>query len=199
MVTELTFTFNEFKYKEGMFKVDNLTVIDTLDNYNVDYDNIELYLDGKPYAGDINTWSTNGVTVDYIFDEVVSAYLRNDTYDYSNFGSEWEAFDLLKNMGKVEDGIVTVLPVYSCGEVELYDLDLATPELRYYCGNDSYLLLRDNGEVVTDMEHFYTEGMIEDLCDILKGDVECVYMGYNPKEFIKEMGGEEAFLEEFDE
>ena len=80
----------------------------------------------------------------------------------------------------------------------VYELDLATPKNRYYSYNDYFLLLDINGGILTDMENFYSEAMYEDVCTILKGELKCLYKSDNIDEMIKEYGGKEGFLKEFD-
>lgn len=48
------------------------------------------------------------------------------------------------------------------------------------------------------MENFYSEAMYEDVCTILKGELKCLYKSDNIDKMIKEYGGKEGFLKEFD-
>ena len=105
-------------------------------------------------------------------------------------------FSEITDLEEWDGDLLIKLPVYDLG-VKVYELDLATPELRYYSYDDEFLLLDTAGRVVTDMEEFYAESMEEDLYNILKGTTACLYMGYNPQAMIDEYGGEDAFVEEF--
>lgn len=196
---ELTFEFTDkAKWKTGKFVIDDLQVVGEGDDVEVEYDDIQLYLDDKLYEGGINTWSTNDVSADWLFENTLNSYLRNNTSEYKNFGEGWSIFSQLLDMTEKEGDLITKLPVYDFG-IQLYELDMATPENRYYSHDDSFIMLDNNGEIVTDYEEFYSEAMLRDIYDILTGTTECLYMGYNPKEMIKEYGGEEGFIAEYEE
>jgi len=193
---ELSFTLQAGKpFKEGVFYIDGLTILDTDGNYEVEYDDIELELDGEPYDGSIEVWRGYLSTED-IFDQVLSGYLMgSDTY--TSFSNDWSVFTDINNLKEYKDGLLVKLPIYECGMIYIYDLDLATPDNRYYTSDDMVLMLDNDNEVVTDVEHFYMQGIEEDITAILRGELECLYMGYNVEEYIKECGGKDAWLEEY--
>lgn len=194
---ELTFEFTDgMKFKTGKFVLDNPEIMGTGTDMEVEYDDIELYLDGDLYTGGINTWRENNLSADALFENVLSSYLRHNTSEYKNFGEGWSIFSEITDLEEWDGDLLIKLPVYDLG-VKVYELDLATPELRYYSYDDEFLLLDTAGRVVTDMEEFYAESMEEDLYNILKGTTACLYMGYNPQAMIDEYGGEDAFVEEF--
>lgn len=194
---ELTFDFTDnANWKSGKFVIDNLRVVGEGDDLEVDYDDIQLYLDGELYEGGISTWSTNDVSADWLFENTLNSYLRNNAAEYSNFGEGWNIFSQILDMTEKEGDLITKLPVYDFG-VNLYELELATPENRYYSYGDSFLVLDNESKIVTDYEEFYSEAMLQDLYDILTGKTECLYMGYDPKAIIEEYGGEENFISEF--
>ena len=195
---ELTFEFTDkAKWQTGKFVFDDIQIIGEGDDVSVQYDDIELYLDDQLYEGGISTFHSNSLSADELFESVLNSYLRNNTGEYRNFDPEWSIFSQIMDMTEKQGDLIMKLPVCELDEIVMYELQLATPERRYYCHNDSFMVLDNSGEIVTDYENFYSEAMIEDLCDILTGKTECLYMGYDPKEWIKEYGGEDAFLEEF--
>lgn len=195
---ELTFEFTDkAKWQTGKFVFDDIQIIGEGDDVSVQYDDIELYLDDQLYEGGISTFHSNSLSADELFESVLNSYLRNNTGEYRNFGPEWSIFSQIMDMTEKQGDLIIKLPVCELDEIVMYELQLATPERRYYSHNDSFMVLDNSGEIVTDYENFYSEAMIEDLCDILTDKIECLYMGYDPKEWIKEYGGEAAFLEEF--
>jgi hypothetical protein len=194
---ELTFEFaDKAKWKTGKFVFDDLQIVGADDDVEVEYNDIQLYLDDKLYEGGINTWSTDNLSADALFEDVLNSYLRNNTGEFKSFGPEWSVFSEILDMTEKDGDLVMKLPVYNMG-FHLYELDLATPDTRYYSYDDNFIVLDNNGEIITDYEEFYSEAMIQDLRDIITGKTKCLYMGYNPKAWIEECGGEQGFLEEF--
>lgn len=195
---ELSFTLQDGKrFKQGVFFINGLTILDTDGNYEVEYDDIELELDGVPYDGSIEVWRGYLSTED-IFDQVLSGYLMgSDTY--TSFSNDWSVFTDINDLKEYKDGLLVKLPIYECGRIYIYDLDLATPDNRYYTCDDMVLMLDNDNEVITDVEHFYMQGIEEDITAILRGELECLYMGYNVKEYIKECGGKDAWLEAYED
>ena len=197
---ELSFTINQEgkrkRWQEGRFEINGLTVVDTGDNYEIDYEDLELFVDGEPYDGSASNWAGQKYTAEQIFDQVLSGYLMNEGI-YSSFSDDWSVFSDLNNLKEYEGDLLIKLPIFKYDEICVYELDLATPDNRYYSYIDEVMMLDNNNEVVTDVEEFYMEALEEDVTNILQGDLECLYMGYNVKEMIKEMGGEDAWLEEF--
>ena len=196
---ELSFTLKDGKrWKEGRFEINGLNIIDTDGNYEVTYDDLELFVDGEPYDGSAEAWSGHRYSAEEIFDFALSSYLMNDG-TYTSFSDSWSVFVDLENLKEYQGDLLIKLPVYRIDEVVIYDLDLATPNNTYYTSDDEVMMLNADNEIVTDMEEFYMEAIEEDITKILKGELECLYMGYNVKEYIKEAGGEEAWLETFDD
>ena len=197
LVLSFSISSNTGKFKSGKFLIDGLSILDTGDNYEVTYDDIELYVDGKPYDNSFTNWSGYTADAETLFDQVLSAYFRRDG-DYSSFSPDWEIFNELDSLKEYDGDLLISFPKYSYGEIRIYNLDLATPTNRYYQDDAGDVLMLDNdNSVVTDMEHWYEIGLCEDITAIIKGEVECLYMGYNTQEWIKECGGEEGWLEEY--
>ena len=194
---ELTFEFaDNAKWKTGKFVFDDIQVIGEGDDVNIQYDNIELYLDGNLYKGDISTFHSNSMSTDELFESVLNSYLCNNTGEYKSFGSEWSVFSkIMDKTEEDENGLPIKLPVYDGFDIVMYELQLATPECRYYVYDDDYMVLDNNGEVVTDYEFFYTQAFEADLYECLKGNTECLYRGYDVDAVIEEYGGEEGFIE----
>lgn len=191
---ELSFTIQDGKkFKRGVFLIDGLTILDTDGNYEVNYDDIDLELDGEPYDGSLEAWRGK-LSVENLFDQVLSGYFMGSDV-YESFSDDWSVFSELNDLKEYKDGLLMKLPIYQYGDIYIYELDLATPDNRYYSCDDMVLMLDNDNEVVTDQEFFFMQGIDEDITAILKGELECLYMGYNVKEMINEAGGEAAWLE----
>ena len=194
---ELTFEFaDNAKWKTGKFVFDDIQVIGEGDDVNIQYDNIELYLDGNLYEGGISTFQSNNLSTDELFESVLNSYLCNNTGEYKSFGSGWSVFSkIMDKTEEDENGLPIKLPVYDGFDVVMYELQLATPERRYYVYDDDYMVLDNSGEVVTDYEFFYTQAFEADLYECLEGNTECLYRGYDVDAVIEEYGGKEGFIE----
>lgn len=194
---ELTFEFaDNAKWKTGEFVFDDIQVIGEGDDVNIQYDNIELYLDGNLYDGGISTFHSNSLSTDELFESVLNSYLCNNTGEYKSFGSGWSVFSkIMDKTEEGENGLPIKIPVYDGFDIVMYELQLATPERRYYVYDDDYMVLDNNGEVVTDYEFFYTQAFEADLYECLKSNTECLYRGYDVDAVIEEYDGEEGFIE----
>jgi len=193
---ELTFEFaDKAKWKTGKFVIDDLQVVGEGDDVEVNYDDIQLYLDDKLYKGGISTFSSNSLSVDELFESVLNSYLRNNTSEYKSFGDEWSVFSKIMNMARVGGaGLVLDLPVYDGFNIVMYGLNFAVPGRRYYSHDDEFMVLDDNGGIVTDYEVFYTEAFEEDLYDVLTGNTKALYRGYDVQAILDEFGGEDGFI-----
>ena len=197
-MSTFTFTTNGGKWKTGTFDVDNISVIGSGDQYDIEYDDITLTLDGEVYEGGISSFHSNSLSADELFSSVVNAYLRGNASNYTSFTGDWSIFDEVKSLEEWQGDIQTKLPVYDGFEVKQYALDLATPEFRYYSYDDEFLMLDKNGNVVTDSEAFYYEGLCDDIARVLTGKVECLYKNdYNIDAIIEDYGGEDGFLQDW--
>ena len=197
MKTKLIFNFNEDKaqFKTGRFEIENLEVV----NDDIYYDDIKVFLDGELYKGSIKTWAGFNVSPHYMFDSIINAFLRNDKALYKDF----QGFDAFKPLEKLREydknELMLRFPAYENG-IGSYNLDLATPEARYYINDDGpyFLLLDPEGGILTDMECFFESALYADLCDVLKNKTKCLYKSKNIDLIIKENGGKEKFLLEYD-
>ncbi len=202
---ELYFNLTELaKYKKGLFVFKNLKISDNIGNSDsqweeeITYDAIDLYLDGIKYDGSIETWAGSKISTDDIFEQCLNAYIRNDIKYYESFSDEWEVFSKVNSLKEYKDGLLIKMPVFSMGQFRIYELDLATPKNRYYNHYDFFLLLDSKNSIITDIEGFCFESMCKDICDILKGELKCLYKSKNVDTMIKEYGCKEGFLKEFD-
>ena len=196
-MTTLKFDFLEDnKYKTGKFEIDNLQIIGSGEDTEIEYDDIKFYEEGKLYDGERSTWSGQRLSASNIFEQVLSAYLREETNDYMNFEG-FEIFKQMESLKEWKDDLLVKFPVYDY-RLSIYELDLATPTARYYHSADMFLVLNNNNEIVTDMECFYESAFYEDLCAILKDEIKCIYKDESVDRMIKEFGGPEKFLEEYD-
>jgi len=194
----LSFEFVENEFKTGRFEFDNLEIVGGGCDTRIYFDDVRLYLDGELYTGGISTWAENNVSTSFLFDSILNSYLRDNTAEFRNFEG-FEIFDSLKKMKVSENGLLIKFPAYNYG-VDMYELDLATPDTRYYHNDSgSFLVLDEGGKVITDMECFYETAFSEDMCSVLKGEVECLYESKTLAEMIEEMGGAEEYLAEYDE
>lgn len=194
----LNFVVNEkdVKWKKGRFEIENLQVLgDSLDDFDVEYDKLYLFLDDKRYNGGISTWSQNSVSAYYIFYSTFNAYLRNSK-EFS-FGEEWDkVFGKIKNSAEEKDGILTKFIQMS---TYIYELDLAVSGFRYYYSDGNFLMLDDSGRIITDVEDFYMNGLYETICDIIKGKEKILCKGEtNSYDYYIKEYTEEGFLKEFD-
>lgn len=199
METILTFEFNTDKaqWKKGRFEINNLEIIGNDKNLDIEYDDIKFYIDDKLYNGEISTWAKNNVSTDFLFESVLNSYLRNNTSEFDKFGDEWSIFSKIKNLTIEDNGLIIKLPKYDYG-LQLFELDLAIPGFRYYSYNDYCMLLNEEGEILTNIENFYFDSLVEDICKVLKEEIKCLYKSENIDYMIKNMGGKENFLAEYD-
>ena len=204
---ELTFVLpDKAKWKIGKFIVENLKLSEKIGNQesqwddDIVWDSIDLYLDGNKYDDTIQGWAGNKLSTCDIFEQYINAYLRHDTQTYKSFGDEWSVFQSCEALKEYKDGFVVKLPYFNGNQFQTYNLDLATPNNRYYYDGESekFLLLDINGGIITDMECFYSEAMYEDVCSIIKDELNCLYKSKNIDCLIETYGGKEGFLKEFD-
>lgn len=183
---DLSFTLKDGKrWKEGRFEINGLDIMDTGDNYEVIYDDIELFVDGKPYDGSASNWAGQNYDVEQIFDQVLSGYLMNDG-TYTSFSDDWSIFTDLESLKMYQGDLLMKFPVYRYGEIIIYELGLATPNSRYYTSDsgDEYMMLDNNNELVTDMENFFMEAFDSDLEDIEAGELDCLYMSDDVQAYL---------------
>ena len=201
-MTILKFTFNTKKaqFKTGEIHIENLEFVGEGEGMEITWDDMDLYLDGKKYEGrGISTWAIPNVSANFLFDSILNSYLRDNKSEYTNFEG-FEVFKPIKDLKEYnKDGILVKLPVCEYGGVVLYQLSLQTPYARYYHNYDSFILLDNDGEVLTDMECFYNSAMVDDLVDILKGKLSCLYKSKDTDDWIEDFGGKEGFLAEYDD
>ena len=196
MKTVLNWRFTEGrKWNTGRIEIEDLS-IDSEDT--IHYEEIKLFLDDEPYTGGISTWYVNNVDADFIFVSVLNSYLRGDCFDFQAFTGDWNIFDTFYNRRKVENGILLEFPQYYYG-INMYTLVFATRDARYYtsdAGGDEVMLLNDQGNILTDIEAFYTSALTADVGRVLLGKAELVYDdGVTMKDLIEHYG-KDALIEE---
>ena len=183
---DFSFTLADGKiWKTGTFTVDNLSIEDTDGDFNVEYDDISLKVDGKPYDGSAQTWAGRVLDVEELFDSVLSSYIIQDG-DYISFSDEWSIFTKMDKYKKYENGLLMQFPVYDA-RLYLYKLEMATPDHRYYACDDMYRLYDKDGDLLTDMENFYVEALDEDIAAIQNGTLECLYMSPDVELYIENL------------
>ena len=202
--TILKFEFNPevAKWKKGQFNIIDLQMIGSGEDLEIEYEDIKLYLDDVLYTGGIDTFTQNNVSVDWLFENVLNSYLRNNTAEYDNFDEGWEEFRKISDMKEDDGKFITKLPVYDYG-VKLYELQLVTSSngntYFYYTYNDECMILDQNGDVVTNIDSFYFDSFVEDLVAIFKKDEEitCLYKSEDTINWIVGEGGEQKIIEEY--
>lgn len=186
----------KFKKRDNIvakFQIEDLTVTQT----NIDFEELELYLDNKEYNGDFSSFRTNHVPADEVLMGLINAYLRNDTEDLEYING-WEIFDSPKDLQRYDSTpeyiqkhktpLLTAFPqMQPWGEIIIYELQLATDEERFYTAYDYCMLTDKNGVILTDMEGFYDNAFIEELREIDKGTKPILYITKYLKDNIKEI------------
>lgn len=145
-------------------------------------DNVKLFIDGKPYNNEKETWS--GVKLDDydLFEQTLNAYLRKDTeVEYSD---DWSIFTQLISKREYKDNLIVRLPILEYGVIQMVDLVLATPTLRYYQSGDIYRVYRPNGELVTDYEWAFMNALDSDVEEIKEGTLKVLYVTPEMQEYI---------------
>ena len=192
MIT-LTARFKKRDNIVARFQIEDLTVTQK----NIDFEELELYLDNKEYDGDFSSFRTNHVPADEVLIGLINAYLRNDTEDLEYING-WEIFDTLKDLQrydstpeylkKYKTPLLTAFPqMQPWGEIIIYELQLATDEERFYTAYDYCMLTDKNGVILTDMEGFYDNTFIEELREIDRGTKPILYITKYLKDNIKEI------------
>ena len=169
-------TDEKLKNKTGEFDVADLTISDE----DIDYKKVTLIIDGKEYDGKLETFMKKLDDKD-IFRIILNDYLR-DSSDYK-FLDGWNIFDDVKSWKCTENGIVITLPLFECDELALYDLILYTPDNMFYRSNDNFLLLDDEGNIKTDYEHLWFDGLMDTLANIRLGKEKLLYKSSDFEEF----------------
>ena len=186
----------KFKKRDNIvakFQIEDLTVTQT----NIDFEELELYLDNKEYNGDFSSFRTNHVPADEVLMGLINAYLRNDTEDLEYING-WEIFDSPKDLQRYDSTpeyiqkhktpLLTAFPqMQPWGEIIIYELQLATDEERFYTAYDYCMLTDKNGVILTDMEGFYDNAFIEELREIDRGTKPILYITKYLKDNIKEI------------
>lgn len=192
----MTTLIARFKKRDNIvakFQIEDLTVTQT----NIDFEELELYLDDKKYDGDFSSFRTNHVPADEVLIGLINAYLRNDTEDLEYING-WEIFDPLKDLQrydstpeyirKYKTPLLTAFPqMQPWGEIIIYELQLATDEEKFYTVDDYCMLTDENSVILTDMEGFYDNAFIEELTEVNKGTKPILYITPYLKNHMKEI------------
>lgn len=176
-----------FGLKDGRncyFDVEDLSVTED----ELVFDEVILYINDEPYDGSSETWAGHKMSDDDIFEQVVNAYIRNDSTDYTGFGNDWSVFDPILSNIEYDNGsnIAITLPVVEFNEIVVYELNMATTGFRFYNYDDEFLVLDSNGGVVTDYESFYASAIFEEYEYIMNGKTECLYITPDVEEYLSE-------------
>lgn len=185
-VTNLTFEFksgNQFSGKQGRFELEGLTV-----SSEIEFDDISFYIDDEKYEGGISTFTSNSLSAEELFSDIVNAYLRDDTTDFE-FDNDWKVFNTIKNKSKYQGNILVSFPQDYYGIVE-FECMLKTNEYGFYYSDDMFLMLDKNNGIVTDMEQFFTQALDEEIEDIQSGAKKALYTGEEFDTYVAEYFGE---------
>lgn len=180
----LTFKFlqrEDLEDKICTFRIENLSVSDDA----IDYDDIKLDIGDDPYRGEFQSFSSNSVSTESVFEGVLNAFLRDDTQSFE-YIEGWEVFSKLKEKQINQDGLLLKFPQIEFGSIEMYKLDLAIGEWKYYTCCEKVMLLAEGNDISTDSEFFFTNALIEDLEKIDKGE-SYIYMSDELNKYMPEM------------
>jgi len=158
-----------------------------------------VFFDDEEYKGGFTTWAGRNLDNADLFESMINAYLRNDTSHGEVFGENWSIFDTLKIGVKEENGIEIELPYVSCGTIEKYELELATDNYRCYDHYDEFLVLENDGNILTDYECFYTTILFDELSAIQRGETKCLYINPELKEWVDSEEGQNEIDETLEE
>lgn len=190
---ELSFKFNEnSNWKNGKFIINELKII----NGEIEYDSLKLYLDNKEYEGGISTFTTNNVSADWLFENILNSYLRDDP-DYQSFSDEWKIFKDMENKKEYQDDLLIKFPEYDYGKLKIFELQLATKNHLYYQTFEECKLLTRDYNIMTDMECFFTGALWEDLAEILLEKQKPLYINDGMKSYMNDY--KKDILEEYKE
>lgn len=164
----------QFKQKENMagkpcvFELENLLISEE----DIEFEVMGFTIDGKDYDGEFSSFVKNHVDTEDVFEGILNAYLRNDWEDIE-FISGWSVFDDLKSRQKYDGDLLTEFPQVSYIDIMQYVLELAVEERRYYRADYDYVcLLNSGGAILTDMDGFYENALLEDTKAIEKGTLK---------------------------
>ncbi len=184
---------NTSDWNRGVFDVVGLNVSDD----SFEYAEVTLILDGVPYDESSYDWKGQKPTDETIFEQVINSYLI-DSPEYTSFSSNWKIFNPIKQQILFEGDLMLSFPKCVVGEINIFNLDLATPLCRYYSCGDLVMMLDSEGDLISDNANFYDTGITEDVTEILKGNLNCLYMGDNVQSMVDDFGGKDAWLADLD-
>jgi hypothetical protein len=184
---------NTSDWNQGVFDVVGLNVSDD----SFEYAEVTLILDGVPYDESSYDWKGQKPTDETIFEQVINSYLI-DSPEYTSFSSNWKIFNPIKQQILFEGDLMLSFPKCVAGEINIFNLDLATPLCRYYSCGDLVMMLDSEGDLISDNANFYDTGITEDVTEILKGNLGCLYMGDNVQSMVDDFGGKDAWLADLD-
>lgn len=185
-VTNLTFQFksgNQFSGKQGRFEIGGLTA-----SSEIEFDEITFYVEDEKYEGGISSFTSNSLSAEELFSDVVNAYLRDDVTDFE-FNNDWNIFDSIKNRSKYQGQILISFPQDDFGVID-YECMLKTDEFGFYSHNDLFLMLDNNNGIVTDTELFFTQALDDEIEDIQSGKKKALYTGEEFDAYVAEYFGE---------
>ena len=181
----------KFKQRDDLKGCLCTLVVEDLDvqEDGIEYWNVSFSLGDKPYNGEFENFQGRVDSVD-VFRGVVNAYLRNDTESFEYLDG-WTVFDSLKEKYQKHNDsgkLLMEFPQISCGDVEVYSLELAVPGWRYYriLDDENSMLIDDEGYISTDYFGFYYSALVDELQKIKDG-AECLYMSDELKENMDEL------------
>lgn len=175
---KLEFIFDNFVLEQGEKSDDGLSWHS---------DDIQLLVDGKDYVyGTEKLWNGTSLDAGDLFENMMQAYLRDEKkYSYTFSDNFKDVLDTINTYYKKydENKLLIEMPAFGSFLDCPYKLDMATDEHRYYV-NDAprFLVLSADGNIITDMEDFYTECYLEDIA--LHSD-KIIYKGEYYEDTIK--------------
>lgn len=156
---------DRLKNKIGEFEIKNLNI--SIEDKNIDYDRVDLLIDGEEYDGSISNF-TRYMTEEDLFRSVLNAYLMGSPN--FKFLDGWDIFNGVLQSKTIENSIIISFSLIESDEIVKYNLLLAVPDARFYCGGyDYYIMLNEDNEIRTDVEAFWFSALIDTLADIRLG------------------------------
>lgn len=147
---------------------------------------VTLYIDGKLYEGGISSFTENNLSAESLFESVFNSFLRGNTKEFV-FPKVWdEEFAYAKALCVYDkDGLLKTFPQLRYDSFEMYQLELAVPDRRFYSHDEDFILMGKEGDLITDVEAFWQSAIEEDITDCLSGKTEALFMSDNVKGFIE--------------
>lgn len=178
------FLYNNIKTTKGVY---NLKVFEVKlngsayeilaedENSPFEFEGLTVKKDGEETTDFGYFWSGTKVGADDMIASLIHAYVLGDkdvTFSYV-----CPAIEKLKSGIEYKYNVPTVFPKDENNDLPL---EAVTKDGKAYYSNGDYFVMAKDGKIVTDMENFFTEGLIADKDNLVFATDEC-------KEWISEL------------